>query len=173
MEGILALVLGVLTTGILAVNGYFKFQGDANITLIPEDMKNVSLQKKDGQYHLSFELPLINKGKQNGMLMEIFAQPAYLGKIMEKVVVVPRFRLKTNMRPDWYWEAVIIKKNTAHILEGSVIIQFIGESGNLIDELPKFTLVLHTKTIGRTPIQLSVTELNFDLKEILESGDCH
>lgn len=172
MEEIIALVLGVLTSGALVVKGYFKWQGDAEITVLPEDIKEITLKKIGDKFQLNFKVPLVNTGKQNGMLMEVFAQPAYQGKVFEKIITIPRFRLLNNApRQDWYWEAMIIKKNTSHVLEGSVIIQYPGTLKQLTREFPELNLVVHTKSVGRSQIEIRVAELNFNLEEISESGD--
>lgn len=172
MGEILLLIFGVTASGLAAIGGYFKWQGDADIALLVDKVTKIFCSRQKGYYELKFEIPLVNQGKQNGMLMEVFSQPAYCGKIMEQVAITSRCRLKNEEpRKDWYWESVIIKKNTSHTLEGSVIINYQGSSKQLATELSELTLVFHTKTLGRKKIDLKVNELILNLKEILKVGD--
>jgi hypothetical protein len=98
------------------------------------------------------------------MVINVFCQPMYCGKVMEKLEIIPRLRLSREpLRRNGYWEAVIIKKNTTHLTELEVKIRAQIDLRSLINEVPHLTVLIYYQTVGRNGMQLRLAEIQFDL----------
>lgn len=151
-------------TAALAI--YFWHQGDSDIVFEVKDAHAFQVKHEpfNREIYCRCLIPLTNRGRQHGMVVNVFCQPMYCGKVMEKLEIVPRLRLcREPLRQNGYWEAVIIKKNTTHLAELEVKIRARIDLSSLVREVPRLTMLIFYQTVGRNGMQLRLAEIQFDL----------
>jgi len=152
---------------------FFWYQGDSEIVFKTEaahtfQVKHEPLKR---EIYCRCLIPLTNQGRQHGMVINVFCQPMYYGKIMEKLEMIPRLRLcREPLRKNGYWEAVIIKKKTTHLTELEVKIRAQIDLKSLVKEVPRLTVLIYYQTVGRNGIQLQLAEIQFDLNQGVLNG---
>lgn len=159
----LSIFAGTLTA---ALAGYFWYQGDSDIVFETQSTRDFKIEHNPSKQEVYCRclIPLANRGRQNGMIINVFCQPMYCGRIMERLEILPCLRLyQEPLRKNGYWEAVIIKKNTTHLTEMSVKIRYNTDFNYLLKEVPCLTVVIHYQTIGRSGIQWRLAEIKFNL----------
>lgn len=165
-------ILAALTfTGTLAAGlaVYFWYQGDSIIVFETDAAHNFQISKNDANREIYCRclIPLVNKGKQNGMVINALCQPSYCGKIMSKLEIIPRIHLYQEPPKDsGYWEAVIIKKNSKHLAELEVKIRSLADLERVIRDVQHLTIIIHYQTVGRDGIQWKLAEVKFDLAQL-------
>lgn len=157
--------LGFAGTVTAALATYFRFQGDCKIYLETEAARDFSLTHHPGEEGILCRctIPVTNGGKQQGMLLNVFCQPMYCGKIMEQLEIIPSFRLLREPYRHGYWEAVIVKKQTTMMAELELKIRYQGELEKIIKEVPRLSILIHYQAVGRSGFQWRVAEVKFDL----------
>ena len=164
-EFILAVLACVGTlSATLAV--YFRYQGDSEILFDTKATQDYRVTKNVLQRVIRCHclIPLANRGRQNGMVINVFCQPMYYGKIMEQLDITARLRLlDAPPRQNSYWEAVIVKKNTAHLVELEVTIRSQADLFRVAREIPSLKVIIYYQVVGRDGIQWHLSEAKFDL----------
>lgn len=155
--------LGTLTAT-LAV--YFRYQGDSEIVFDTAAARESRVTKNMLQRVIRCRclIPLANRGRQNGMVINVFCQPMYYGKIMEQLDIAARLRLPTApLRHNSYWEAVIVKKNTTQLAELEVTIRSRADLVRVAREIPRLKVIIYYQVVGRDGIQWRLSEAHFDM----------
>lgn len=145
---------------------YFRYQGDSEILFDTRAAREYRVTKNMLQRVIRCRclIPLANRGRQNGMVINVFCQPMYYGKIMEQLDITARLRLlDTPPRQNSYWEAVIIKKNAAHLVELEVAIRSQADLFRVTREIPSLKVIIYYQVVGRDGIQWHLSEAQFDL----------
>jgi hypothetical protein len=152
-----------------ALTVFFRCQGDCCISLEAEAAREFSYTLSAGGRELlcRCQIPLTNHGRQQGMLLNVFCQVQYFGKVMDQLAIVSYLRLLRHpRREDGYWEAVIIKKESTHMAELVLKLRSEQEILQLLPELPRLDVLVHYQTVGRSGIQWRVAEVSFDLRRL-------
>lgn len=155
--------LGTMTAG-LAI--YFRYQGDSDILFDTQAARNYRVFKNVLQrtIHCQCLIPLINRGRQNGMVINVFCQPMYYGKIMEQLEIASHLRLlDAPLRRNNYWEAVIVKKKSTQLTELTVTIRPQADIRTVVREIPRLKVIIYYQMVGRDGIQWRLAEVQFDL----------
>ncbi len=155
--------LGTLTA---AMAVYFKYQGDCDILFDTQAVRNqqVSKQMLQRTIYCHCLIPMVNRGRQNGMVINVFCQPMYYGKIMEQLEIAARMRLlDAPLRQNGYWEAVISKKKTTQLAELAVTIRSHADLRTVIREIPCLQVIVYYQVVGRDGIQWRLAEARFEL----------
>ncbi len=155
--------LGTLAAS-LAV--YFHYQGDSEITFDTGAARDSRVTKNMLQRSIRCRclIPLANHGRQNGMVINVFCQPMYYGKIMEQLDITARLRLlDAPARRNGYWEAVIVKKNTARLVELDVTVRSQVDLTMVAREIPCLKVIIYYQVVGRDGIQWHLSEAQFNL----------
>ena len=155
--------LGTLAAS-LAV--FFHYQGDSEIAFDTAAARDSRVTKNMPQRTIRCRclIPLANRGRQNGTVINAFCQPMYYGKIMEQLDITARLRLlEAPVRRNGYWEAVIVKKNTAHLVELEVTIRSQVDLHRLAREIPSLKAIIYYQVVGRDGIQWHLSDARFDL----------
>ncbi len=164
-EFILAVLacMGTLTAT-LAV--YFYYQGDSDIIFDTPAARDWRISKNMLQQIIRCRclIPLSNRGRQNGMVINVFGQPMYYGKIMEQLEIAVRLRLlDAPPRQNSYWEAIIVKKHTSRLVELELTIRTQANLRRIIREIPRLNAIIYYQVVGRDGIQWRLAEVQFDL----------
>lgn len=155
--------LGTLAAS-LAV--YFHYQGDSEIIFDAAASRDSRVTKNMLQRIIRCRclIPLSNRGRQSGMVINVFCQPMYYGKIMEQLDIAARLRLlDTPARRNDYWEAVIIKKGTVRLAELEVTVRSQIDLPKVAREIPSLRVIIYYQVVGRDGIQWRLSEARFDL----------
>jgi hypothetical protein len=155
--------LGTMAAG-LAV--YFRCQGDSEIVFDTAAARDSRVTKNMLQRVIRCRclIPLSNLGRQNGMVINVFCQPMYYGKIMEQLDITARLRLLTSpLRHNNYWEAVIIKKHTTQLAELEVTIRSQADLARVVREIPRLKVIIYYQVVGRDGIQWRLSEAHFNM----------
>ena len=155
--------LGTLAAS-LAV--YFHYQGDSEIAFDTVAARDSRVTKNMPQRTIRCRclIPLANRGRQNGMVINVFCQPMYYGKIMERLDITARLRLlEAPARRNDYWEAVIVKKNTVRLVELEVTVHSQVDLFSVTREIPCLKVIIYYQVVGRDGIQWRLAEAQFDL----------
>jgi hypothetical protein len=145
---------------------YFRYQGDSEIIFNTGAARDSRVTKNMPQriIHCRCLIPLANRGRQNGMVINVFCQPMYYGKIMEQLEVSARLRLlDAPARRNGYWDAVIVKKNTTRLVELETIIRSQVDLFRVAREIPCLKVIIYYQVVGRDGIQWHLSEAQFDL----------
>ena len=171
------IVLGLLVIAIIisvSIWLYISCQGDTNIVFLTEQKTKFVLHKLEGNYATFVaKVPFVNKGSQEGIIMDAFARHQLPREQYDAVSVSTRMTLEANPREDDYWEAVIIpiKKGgavqvyvTLKVEKGTVDEALIGMVDMPID--------LIYQELGRSPWQLRkarIILLRDEVKQAIQS----
>ncbi len=152
--------LGALAT-------FAKLQGDCEILLETEAAHGfrVELLEEKREICCSCLVPLVNRGRQQGMVLNVFCRPEYWGKIMEKLEVSSYLKLAGEAgRKDTYWEALILKKGARLLTELTLRIRSEVELAEVLREVPRAAVAVYYQVTGRTGMRWHLAELSFPLR---------
>ncbi len=154
--------IGTLTAT-LAV--YFRYQGDSEIVFDAKAARDYRVTKNMLQRTIRCRclIPLANRGRQNGMVINVFCQPMYYGKIMEQLEITAKLRPMDAPVRNGYWEAVIVKKKTASLTELEVAIYSKADLHIVAREIPRLKVIIYYQVVGRDGIQWHLSEAQFDI----------
>lgn len=127
-------VLAVLL--ILAVWLYIARQGDAEFHFLVEQRTDFILVEADKEKVVfSCTVPFINKGPQDGTIMDAYTRHLLPHEQYDGVEVVSRLALESDPRTDAYWEALIVPKGTGQAVNVTVILK--AKNGEIDQTLPE------------------------------------
>lgn len=161
MEQLVFWVAWVVLMALLAGAAVVRWQGDCEIHLADREARAVWFGEGGGSLRARFRAEFVNRGRQNGMILDVWVRTEHLGRLMEKVIICPRLAsLAGRDRPDGYWEALIVEKGKRCPFEMDLL--FYGPSSALAElrrrkEIP---LVFHHKTVGRNGLRVQLSELS-------------
>lgn len=127
----LVLLAGLL---VLAVWLFIARQGDAEYEFIVDQRTDWTLVELTSNTAVfSSKIPFINKGTQDGTIMDAYPRHLLPQEQYDAVEVVSRLELESVPRTDGYWEALIVPKTTG----GAVVltVKFTAKDGNIAQDL--------------------------------------
>lgn len=148
-------------------------QGDAEFEFIVSQRTNFTLvEQTENTATFSCKVPFINKGTQDGTIMDAYPRHLLPYEQFDGVEVSSRMELTTAPRTDNYFEAVIIPKGTG----GTVIITvtFTAKNGNIKDTLDNLyelsvdmPIDITYQIVARTPWYIHKTRMIMTCDEII------
>lgn len=159
LVGALTGTVGLLAgAGAAALGAFFRIQGDADVVLEPDRLELLERKRLADRLYLRCSLPLWNRGRQKGMVLEVLGRPEYLGPCMAELMVAVRASWPER-NPHGYWEAVLVDPGQRLRLVLEVEVR--GTPGALrrLLERPSLPLVVRYAVIGRTPMRWLVDEV--------------
>ncbi|CUH97634.1 putative membrane protein [Propionispora sp. 2/2-37] len=128
------IVLAVLL--ILAVWLYIARQGDAEFRFLTEQRTEFVLVGADREKAVfACTIPFINKGSQDGTIMDAYTRHFLPHEQYDGVEVVSRLSLESDPRTDAYWEALIVPKGTGQAVTVTLILK--AKNGDIDQTLPE------------------------------------
>ncbi len=106
---IAAVILLVVIILLAVAEAVLKRRGDCDLYFDRERAGEFSLYEDDHMLQYSFTIPVVNKGKQQGLLIDCYARVQAEGDILKYIDVKGRIINCDNPRLDDYWEGNIIK----------------------------------------------------------------
>jgi len=146
------LILVVLVT--LSVWLYIKAKGDCRFEfLVEERTAFVPVEIKDNYVVFSCRVPFVNRGTQDGTLIDVHLRTLLPKEYYDKVDVDGRMHDANDPRGDHYWESVIIPYNTG----GTAVlnIKLTATSGDIradLAEMVDMPMYIVYEAVGRRPI---------------------
>jgi hypothetical protein len=125
---------GVLVLGVWL---YILRQGDAEFEFIVEqrtDFRLDELTKNSAIF--SCKIPFVNKGSQDGTIMDCYPRHLMPKEYFNKVDINSRLTVESNPREDGYWEAIIVFKTTGDAIV--LTVKFTAKEGNIVDAMQGF-----------------------------------
>jgi len=114
---VLAIVL------ILAVWLYIARQGDAEFEFLVDQRTKFTLtEANEVMAAFTCRVPFINKGTQDGTIMDAYTRHLLPYEQYDGVEVVSRLALETAPRTDAYWEALIVPFGTGQAVDVTLIL---------------------------------------------------
>lgn len=155
---------------VLAVGAFFAFvrrQGDCETVLEVGKARDFALRVEGDSAVASCLVPLRNKGKQDGMVVELLCEASHPGHVQGRPKIVPFAHLEGAAEDDdWYWKALLMHRGETVILKMGATVTFRRREPDqdiiaLLRGLPGLVLRVHCKTIGRRSITWRLSELTF------------
>lgn len=133
---------------------------------------SVTLNRMEKEIRCRCLIPLTNRGRHQGMVVNVFCQPMHYGKIMEKLETNARLRpLRQPKKETDYWEAIILKRGTSIPVELELTIKYRAELHEVIREIPWFTVIIYYQVIDKRGIRWQLAETRFHLQKLQSKGD--
>lgn len=171
------ILAGLAFSGTLsaALAAYFWYQGNSAITFDTDAAQETSIIADHQAREISCRclLPLTNRGRQQGMVLNVFCMPMHYGRIMDQLDVQARLRLlREPLRANAYWEAIIVQKEAAYLTELEVTIRSQLALDAVIREIPWLTILIYYQVVDRRDLKWRLSEIRFHLKQLSEGqGD--
>lgn len=162
---------------VLAVGAFFAFvrrQGDCETVLDVSKARDFDLTVEGDTATVSCVVPLRNKGRQDGMVVELLCEASHPGRVSGRPKIVAFAHLEGSSEDeDWYWKALLLHRGETVALKMGASVTFRKrDSGQDLDSLlhglPGLTLRVHCKTIGRRSITWRLSELAFPWEGLLK-----
>jgi len=155
---------------LLAVGAFLAFvrrQGDCETVLEVSKARDFDFRIEGESAVVSCLVPLTNRGRQDGMVVELLCEASHPGHVPGRPKIVPFVRLEGAPEDDdWYWRALLVHRGETVTLRMGATVTFRKRDGGqdlltLLRALPGLTLRVHCKTIGRRSITWRLSELAF------------
>ncbi len=164
---------------ILAVGAFLAFvrrQGDCETVLEVDKAHDFDLRLEGDSAVASCLIPLRNKGKQDGMVVELLCEAGHPGRVQGRPRIVPFAHLADAAEDDdWYWKALLLHRGETVTLKMGAAVTFRRRGPDqdlmtLLRGLPGLVLRVHCKTIGRRSITWRLSELVFPWEGLLRKA---
>lgn len=129
--------------------------GDCNIFADVEKLQNFEYEKDERGLKLSFEVPIVNTGKQHGLIIDLNARLQPKGDIFRYNIISCRIINMGNVRFDDYWEGLVLKPNKTANLK--ILLSIEGKFKE--EDLETFNVDLLMRHYGRGLMQFKRTQI--------------
>jgi hypothetical protein len=145
----------------LAIWLYIKSKGDCKFAfLVDQRTQFVPVEIKDDYAVFSCQVPFVNKGTQDGTLIDVHIRTLLPYEYYDKVVVDGRMHNATDPRNDHYWEAVIIPYGTGGAAVINIKLTAVdGDIRAALAEMVDMPMYIVFEVVGRRPIVVYKTYL--------------
>ncbi|HEY8414655.1 MAG TPA: hypothetical protein VIK99_02670 [Thermaerobacter sp.] len=158
-------VAGLVAAVPAGLAAYFRLQGDADLRFDPGRLEILEASRLPEGLRLRYRLPVVNHGRQKGMLYEILTRPEYVDRWMKHL----RFSVSVfwpGVQETGYWAATLVKPGQVLPLEFELLVS--GPQDVLDRLLAGRALALVTRhgVIGRSPLRWYLTEVRIPLEAV-------
>lgn len=135
MDFLLGLIVLVIVV-VLAVWLFIARQGDAEFEFLVDQRTDFSLvEMTDKDAVFSCKVPFINKGTQDGTIMDAYTRHLLPHEQYDGVEVYSRLELEKAPRTDGYFEALIVPKTTGETVV--VTVKLTAKGSNISEALAR------------------------------------
>lgn len=174
MEFLMMLVLVVVVVAI-AVWLFIARQGDAEFEFRVEERSEFILEElTDKTATFSCKVPFVNKGSQDGTIMDAYPRHLLPYEQYDGVEVSSRMELSTAPRSDNYFEAVIIPQGTGGTV--MITVKFTAKEGGIKEALGQMAeltvdmaIDIVYQIVARTPWYIHKTRMMMTCDEIMRA----
>jgi hypothetical protein len=165
---VVLLVAGLLA---LAIWLYIVRQGDEKIVFVVDQRSDCRLEALTGQAAvLSCKVPFVNKGTQDGTLIDVFPRVLLPYEQFDAVEVSAKLTLESNRRTDGYWEALIIPQTTGDA--ALITITFMAQNTDIreaLGEMVDMSIDIVYHIVGRSTCYIAKTRIVITADEIAKA----
>lgn len=126
-------------------------QGDAEFEFLVDQRTDFKLEEMGGNRAVfSSVVPFVNKGTQDGTVMDCFPRPLLPQEQYDAADVSARLELETRRRDDGYFEALIVPRTTGNAV--IVTVTFTAKQGNIRQALAAMVdmpIEIYFQVVGR------------------------
>lgn len=158
----LAWVLAGLAAAPAGLAAYLRRQGDADVRCEAGAVEVLGIQRRPGCWLVRFRLPMVNRGRQKGMLYEILIRPEFLGRWAAPL----RWSVALfwpGVQETGYWSAALLEPAQVVPLEVELAAFGPDDVIDRLSQLEELGLVVRHGCIGRTPLRWVLTEVRLPL----------
>ncbi|MCE5287101.1 MAG: hypothetical protein LLG02_14830 [Pelosinus sp.] len=152
MDFLIVLLVAALFL-VVAIWLYIAHQGDAEIAFLVNERTPFTLvEKTQDTAVFSAQVPFINKGTQDGIIMDAYTRHLLPREQYDGVAVVSRLELDNAPRDDGYFEAYIVPIGTGRAV--IVTVKLTAQNGDItaaLKEMPDMGIDIVYQVLGRTP----------------------
>ena len=113
---------------------YIVRQGAAELEFLMDQRTDFKLEEQTGQTAVfSCNIPFVNKGSQDGTMMDCYPRHLLPEEQFDAVELVSRIELETRLRKDGYFEALIVSKTTGNAV--ILTLSFQAKSGDITEAM--------------------------------------
>jgi hypothetical protein len=138
---------------VVAIWLYIAHQGDAEIAFLVNERTPFTLVEKTKDTAVfSSKVPFINKGTQDGIIMDAYTRHLLPREQFDGAEVLSRLELDTAPRDDGYFEAYIVPKGTGQAV--MITVKFIAKNGDITEtlkEMPDMGIDIVYQIVARAP----------------------
>ena len=172
MDFLMALiVLAVILVG--AVWLYIVRQGDAEFEFLVNQRTDFSLvELTDSKATFSCKVSFVNKGTQDGTIMDAYTRHLLPYEQCDAVEVSSRLELEAAPRTDGYFEALIVPKTTGETVNVTVILT--AKNGTITEALKQMVdmpIDIVYQIVARGEWYISKNRMVMRAKEIAQATD--
>jgi hypothetical protein len=124
-------------------------RGDCCLHLDATRIKDRRIYEHNEEIEISFSLPIMNTGSQQGLLIDCFARLQPEGDKYKDIDIHAKIVLSANPRRDDYWEAIIIKAGMEDWVTIIVTVKTDGHGDVINAYLERFIIDIFSKYYGR------------------------
>lgn len=165
---IITILIGLICLGFIVYWAICFIQGDCKFYINKNKMSPIKVESmSDNHALLTFTVPITNKGKQNGTIMDAFIRTYVPFEQYDEAFFSTLLTDKEMPRHDGYWQACIVSKGASKKLLCKIIIQ--GKSGNILRDLetiPDIPLEIIYQAVGRSDYYYEKEMINITSEEI-------
>ncbi|EKP95772.1 hypothetical protein [Thermaerobacter subterraneus] len=158
----LAWTLAGLAAGPAALALYIRRQGDADVRVDARGVTILDTHRDAGRWQVRFRLPVVNRGRQKGMLYEILVRPEFPGRWAAPARWSVAF-FWPGVQETGYWSATLLKPGQEVPLEIELTAYGPEEVLDRLARLERLDLVVRHGVIGRTPLRWYLTDVHLPL----------
>ena len=170
MELILAIV-GIALIAVIGVCFYIMRQGDADIQFIVDERTKFRLvDMTETTATFTCKVPFINRGTQDGTIMDAFTRHLLPYEQYDGVKVASRLELESRPRTDGYFEAIIIPYGTGQAVV--ITVEFTAVRGNIrqaLAEMVDMPIDIVYQVVARSDWFITKARIIMTAEEIAEA----
>ncbi|HWQ62448.1 MAG TPA: hypothetical protein VN521_09070 [Negativicutes bacterium] len=148
------LLLFLLIAAVVAAIALWLFiarQGDAEMEFLVDQRTDFKLEEMSGDRAVfSCVVPFVNKGTQDGTIMDCFPRHLLPQEQYDAVEVSSRLELETRRRSDGYFEALIVPKTDGNAV--IVTVTFAAKQGDIrqaLEGMVDMPVEIYSQNVGR------------------------
>lgn len=169
----LAFLLIIAGVVLLAVWLFIARQGDAEFAFLVDQRTEFKVDElSQSRAVLSCKVPFLNKGTQDGTLMDVFTRHQVPFEYFDACQVQSRLTIESNPRNDGYWEAMIIFKTTGDTIV--VTLTFTAKDGEtdirqVFDQMVDVPVDIFYQVVARSDWYVTKTRLVASAEELKQA----
>lgn len=166
---VLGYIVAAVGVAVLALAVFVWRQGDADFVFDVQGRSALVLEKETGDtVVLSFRLPFVNRGVQQGTLVDVFARPWLPCEQYSAAELTAKVTAASSPRKDGYWEAALFPMDKVDRDVAIVSLQFYAPGGDIrqaMAQMVDLPLNIVYQIVARGEWYLSKTMLILPLEE--------
>lgn len=147
---------------------YIARQGNAEFEFVgAQRTEFVLTEKKQNSATFTCKVPYINKGAQDGTLVDVYTRHLLPCEQYDAVEVVSYIANVEALRTDGYWEALIVPKGTGGT--SVVTVKLVAKNGNIdqaLADMPDMNIDLVYQVISRTEYEIQKNRIVLLSREV-------